>query len=431
MTTPDDAGTPAPDDTPRYGQRAPQPPAGTTPPVGGPPAQPGQYGPPAQPGQPAPTQPTSNAWGQPQYGQQGQPGQYGAPQYGQPGQPGQYGAPQYGGPQQPGYGPPSFAGKPYAPPADKPGIIPLRPLSLGEIFDGAFGAIRANPKVMLGMSATVIAVATIVGFGLGVLISGIFSPQLARIEAELTVEMGADATGLTEMFPLLGASMVSSVVLALAMPVVNGLLITSVGQSVIGRKASAGEVWAQAKSKIWPLLGFSILWSIAFGAAWFVYLLLTVLAFTADVGLGVAVALLGLLALAVFSGWFLVRTLLVPPAMVLEGQGFASGVKRGWTVSRGSFWRLLGIYLLASVAVGTITWLVSQPFGIIGGMVSLMSMFAMYAIVAVGSIVTGVISAVFLAGVVSLLYIDVRMRREGLDVELTAAAEEHTGHGPA
>lgn len=440
MTTPDDAGTPAPDDTPRYGQRAPQPP-GSTPPAGGPPPQGGQYGPPAQPGQPAPTQPASNAWGQPQYGQpgrygqpSGQPGQYGTPQYGQhgqPGQPGQYGAPQYGGPQQPGYGPPSFAGKPYASPANKPGIIPLRPLSLGEIFDGAFGAIRANPKVMLGMSATVIAIATVLGLGLGVLISGIFSPQLAQIEAELSVEMGADATGLTEMFPLLGASMVSSVVLALAMPVVNGLLITSVGQSVIGRKASASEVWAQAKSKIWPLLGFSILWSIALGAVWFVYLLLTVLAFTADVGLGIAVALLGLLGLAVFGGWFLVRTLLVPPAMVLEGQGFASGVKRGWTVSRGSFWRLLGIYLLASIAVGTITWLVSQPFGIIGGMLSIWSMFAMYAVVAVGSIVTGVISAVFLAGVVSLLYIDVRMRREGLDVELTAAAEDHAGHGPA
>ncbi|MBE7700707.1 hypothetical protein H9623_10385 [Oerskovia sp. Sa1BUA8] len=405
MTTPDDAGTPAPDDTPRYGQRAPQPPAGSTPPAGPtPPAggAPGGYG-----------QPTPNAWGQPQYGQ------YGAPQYGTS----QYG----GGAQQSGYGPPSFAGKPYAPPANKPGIIPLRPLTLGEIFDGAFGAIRANPKVMLGMSATVIAVATVVGLALGVLVSGIFSPQIAQLEAEL----GAEAVGLTDMFPLFGATLVSSLVLGLAMPVVNGILITSVGQSVIGRKASAREVWDQARSKVWALLGFSILWSLAVGAVWFVYLLLTVLAFTASVGLGVAVALLGLLGVGVFFAWFVVRTLLVPPAMVLEGQGFASGVKRGWTVSRGSFWRLLGIYLLAYLAVWAITSIVAQPFGLVGGMVSVMSMFAMYAIIAVGSVFTGVISAVFLAGVVSLLYIDVRMRREGLDVELTAAANERDEHGTA
>ncbi len=278
------------------------------------------------------------------------------------------------------------------------------------------------------MSAVVIAIATIIGLGLGVLVSGIFSPQLARLESEVYGDLGPGATGMTDVFPLLGVTMVSSIVLALAMPVVNGLLITSVGQSVIGRKASTSEVWAQAKSKIWPLLGFSVLWSVVFGTAWFVYLLLTVLAFSANVGLGVAVALLGLLGIAVFSGWMLVRTLLVPPALVLEGQGFASGVVRGWKISRGSFWRLLGIYLLASVAVGAITWLVSQPFGIIGGMLSFWSTLAMYAVVTVGSVITGVISAVFLAGVVSLLYIDVRMRREGLDVELTAAANEHADH---
>lgn len=411
MTTPDDAGTPAPDDTPRYGQRAPQPPVGSTPPPGGAPVPPGQHG---QPGDAAP-----NAWGQ-----YGQPGQYGAPQYGQAGQ---YGAPQYGTPQQPGYGPPSFAGRPYTPPANKPGIIPLRPLSLGEIFDGSFGAIRANPKVMLGMSATVLAIATIVGLSLGVLVSGIFSPQVARFEAEL----GAEAAGFSDLFPLLGASLVSSIVLSLAMPVVNGILITSVGQSVIGRKATAGEVWAQARSKVWQLLGFSILYSLLTGAVWAVYFVLTFLAFTADAGLGVAVAFLGLLGLGVFFAWFVVRTLLVPPAMVLEGQGFASGVKRGWTVSRGSFWRLLGIYLLAYLAVWFITSLVSQPFGMVAGVLSVWSMLAMYALVAVGSILTGVISAVFLAGVVSLLYIDVRMRREGLDVELTAAATEHDTHGTA
>ncbi len=33
---------------------------------------------------------------------------------------------------------------------------------------------------------------------------------------------------------------------------------------------------------------------------------------------------------------------------------------------------------------------------------------------------------IFVAGVVALLYVDVRMRREGLDVALAAAAEERS-----
>ncbi|MEK8228082.1 hypothetical protein NKG05_21340 [Oerskovia sp. M15] len=162
---------------PRYGQRAPQPPTG-----GAPTGEPGQYG-----------QPAPNAWGSPvraagpvrptrSTGSVRGAAVRTAPARRTP---------------QPGYGPPAFAGMPYVPPASKPGIIPLRPLSLGEIFDGAFGAIRSNPKVMLGMSATVIAVATIVGMALGALVSGIFAPQIAQLESEL----GSDAAGITEIFP--------------------------------------------------------------------------------------------------------------------------------------------------------------------------------------------------------------------------------------
>ena len=43
--------------------------------------------------------------------------------------------------------------QPPAPP--KPGVVPLRPLGLGEILDGAVQTIRLNPKVMLGLSAIV------------------------------------------------------------------------------------------------------------------------------------------------------------------------------------------------------------------------------------------------------------------------------------
>ncbi|MEK8228080.1 hypothetical protein NKG05_21330 [Oerskovia sp. M15] len=57
--------------------------------------------------------------------------------------------------------------------------------------------------------------------------------------------------------------------------------------------------------------------------ATFVYFGLTILAFTAGIGLGVAVLLIGLLAWIAVLAWFIVRTLLIPPALVLEGQGSA------------------------------------------------------------------------------------------------------------
>ena len=35
--------------------------------------------------------------------------------------------------------------------AHKPGAIPLRPLKLGNIYDGAFRIIRFNPKATVGL----------------------------------------------------------------------------------------------------------------------------------------------------------------------------------------------------------------------------------------------------------------------------------------
>ena len=49
-----------------------------------------------------------------------------------------------------------------APGAVKPGIIPLRPLTLSDIFNGAVGYIRANPKATLGLTAIVVVVMQII-----------------------------------------------------------------------------------------------------------------------------------------------------------------------------------------------------------------------------------------------------------------------------
>jgi hypothetical protein len=447
MSTPDAPGAPdgATPDTPDArgaapGQGgAPEQPAGWGTPSYGPPGygpapgaapQPryGQYAPGYGPDTPAPG---AEQHGQGQYGQ-GAPGQYGQPRYGQPA-PGQYGQPQYGQPApgqygpgqygQPQYGGPAgFGGAPYAPPASKPGIIPLRPLTLGEIFDGSFGAVRSNPRVMLGISAVVISVATVLGLGLGYLASGIVGPALGTVDESI---VGTDPFFDDFLTAYLGI-LSSAVVLGLATPILNGLLIASVSRSVLGRRATPGEVWAQVRSAVWPLIGFSLLSGLVIALAVAVWFGLVVLAASADTGLAVVVGLVGGLALLAGVVWFAVRILFVPPALVLERQGLRSAVVRGWTLSRGSFWRVLGIYLLASIAVGILANIISQPLGLVAGVVLSTSQSAtgFLAIMALAQVLSGVVTTVFVAAVTALLYIDVRMRREGLDVELAAAASE-------
>jgi len=138
------------------------PPYGTQPPAYG--QQPPAYGqqPPAYGQQGYGTQPP--AYGQQQYGQQ--PPAYGSqpPAYGQQ----QYGQQQYG--QQPGYHP--AYGQPTQwhnlPPEDlvrmhQPGVIPLRQLSLGDMFEGALKTMRRNPEATIGMAVLVLLLGALIG----------------------------------------------------------------------------------------------------------------------------------------------------------------------------------------------------------------------------------------------------------------------------
>src|SRR5699024_12150172 len=51
----------------------------------------------------------------------------------------------------------------YAPPPLHPGVVPLRPMTLGDILNGAFGLIRHNPRTTIGVSLIVMAITSIVG----------------------------------------------------------------------------------------------------------------------------------------------------------------------------------------------------------------------------------------------------------------------------
>ncbi len=421
MSEPNDAGQ-------GWGAPSAQPPGYGAAPQVPPPAAAGQgqYGQQPQYGQ--------QQYGQQQYGQgqtgQGQYGQasYGQPQYGQPqyGQPqfgqGQYGQPQFGEGQ---YGQPQYGQGPvgYAPAPVQPGIVPLRPLGLGEILDGAFRSVRANPRVMFGFTAIVAGIVAL----LGALTQFLILPAVAGAIASGT-DTSLDPYGDGMALDTAAASLSMVGVLPwmlLAQVVLTGILTVSVSQSVIGRKAVLADVWSRHWKRVLALVGLSVLYFVAVLVLMGLLVAGVVgLVAARQDGLAVAVGLLGGLAFLVGSVWLSVRLLLVPPVLVLEDLGVWESVGRGWRLTRGSFWRLLGIYLLTQLIVSLITQLVSAPLSIVIGLAMAFAPTGVY--IAAINIMYGFVlipAIVFTAAVTALLYVDVRIRKEGLDVELQRAAE--------
>ncbi|HEV3290928.1 MAG TPA: hypothetical protein VG123_18260 [Streptosporangiaceae bacterium] len=397
----------------------------------------GQYG--QQPG--GSGQPPDAGYGQPPGAGYGQaPGSgYGqapggwqppAPGYGQPGS----GQPGYGQPR-PGYGQPGWAPPPAAP---KPGVIPLRPIAVGEILDGAFTSIRRNPKATLGIAAIVLTISAVITTTLEYFLlrqPGLSSP-------------GQPLTGTQALHTLGAVGVIALVAFVLAIIVqilLTGMLTAVIGRSVLGHQITAGEAWQIARPRLPALLGATVLTFLAVIGPWLALALVIVVLAVAHApgGLIALVGVPGFIAALVFDVLLYVRLSMSAPAVVLERQGPATALGRSWRLVRNSFWRVFGILLLTAVIVGIAASVLRLPFGIIGGIFSSGSggatfggsagLFATAAahptlvtliIGAIGSIIAGAITQPVSAGVTVLLYVDLRMRREGLDLVLQTAASE-------
>jgi hypothetical protein len=338
-----------------------------------------------------------------------------------------YPPPGYPGYPPPGYPPPGYGAPPPVPPAIKPGVIPLRPLTLTDILNGAFSYIRTNPKATLGLTTVVVLIAQLIGLVLQI------GPLAAM--GELDVLRGEEGSTAAELGSS-ASSLAGAITTLLSGIVLSGMLTVIVGRAVFGATITIGEAWQRVRGRLLPLLGYTLLWLVAvavpvFAVVFVVALLASVsgvAAFVVAIPLG-----LGLIALLVYLWTVLSFT---APLIVLERLGVFPSISRSIRLVKGDFWRVLGIRLLATLVAGVVAAAVSIPFSL-GGQLLLFSaesattiLIAMV-LVAVGGAVGQIITAPFSAGAVVLLYADQRMRAEAFDLVLqTGAAYSAPGAAP-
>jgi hypothetical protein len=305
--------------------------------------------------------------------------------------------------------------------AHRPGIVPLRPLSLGDILDGAVKAVRHNPRAMIGLALLVNAIFLIPSALLSVLVS----TRLAD-----GVNAGSDAASLTT----LPGSVLVTVFGQLATLVLTGLLVHAVGEAVLGRKPSIGTVWRAVRGRLLPLIGVNLL--LGFVTLTAAALLLApgvVLLAQHHAAAGISLLVAALLAVLLVAAGVTARTCMAGPAIVLERQTVLAALRRSYALTRGAFWRTLGILLLAAVIASLVSSLISAPLGIaavvavgsagLDGDVTTTGLSLLTVLNHVGSLLASAVTTPFVAAVTCLLYIDRRMRAEALDVVLVRTAQ--------
>jgi len=314
-------------------------------------------------------------------------------------------------------------------------VIPLRPISMGEILDGSIATIRRNPKATLGFTAVVMVASTAITTFLAA--RGL--PGLARISAHPGQKLtSADVTSLGGWLVTYG---LVSLLLGLAVTVIlTGTLTAVVGRAVLGQHITAGEALRQAR--IGTLARLVLLLVGIFVLVWAVLIGVPLLGTVASRPVGVALALVALIAAVPLTIFLWVKTSLAASAVVLERATVTGAIARSWRLTSRSFWRVFGIWVMSYFAVFVAGLVLEVPFRIIAGVIAGTGGLGLSAppalaggklvlyltISAVGSLVAATVTRPMVAGVAALLYVDLRMRREGLDLTLQAAAGQPPEH---
>ncbi|RST11422.1 hypothetical protein E2C00_05010 [Streptomyces sp. WAC05374] len=312
------------------------------------------------------------------------------------------------------------------PPAAKPGVIPLRPLGVGEILDGAVSTLRAHWRTVLGITLTV-SVITQIG---DILVQRYLVPVPPRLSADPTPQ-----EALKQSVESLKASLISlgptTLITLIGTFVTTALLTMVISRAVLGRPVTLADAWREARPRLPQLLGLTLLLPLLSAVLMTVGLVPGLL--LGGPG-GALLAALGGVAAAVVILWLLVRFSLSYAALMLERQGVMASLRRSAKLVQGAWWRIFGVLTLTMLLMFLISMIIAIPFTLIAFAVDGNGLGGLFTgsapefgwpfliITGIGSVIAASITYPISSGVSVLLYIDQRIRREALDLDLARAA---------
>jgi len=248
----------------------------------------------------------------------------------------------------------------------------LRPLSLGEILDGALVLLRRHFVLVLGIAIVCEDIPTAMDVYIDLMGGASQNPVLNLLDRVLTVVGSVFVTGAT---------------------------VRVVSEAYLGRTPLFGDAMGFAGQRFGPVFGANFLSG-----------LLTVLAMVLLIIPGIIVA----------CGYSVAAQ-----AAALESGSSGEALRRSWNLTKGFRWKALGLgavsialILVVFLGAGLLAGILS---GVLGGLDAVLAVLAGV----VSLFIYPVISCVF-----TLFYYDLRVRKEGFDLEMLSRelelATEHS-----
>lgn len=253
----------------------------------------------------------------------------------------------------------------------------MKPRDLGDIVNETFKIYRINFLRLIA----IVAIIEVILY----LLNWVWLLPLVMTEGNIDVLV---------LFIVIAVILVVSFV---AYALIEGALIHAVSEQSLGQTIGIGRAYGFAWRRLGAMIGAEILAALAL--------------------LGMAITIVGI----PFAIYFGVRWTFIWQAALLQGVGPRDALSRSSDVVEGNWWRVVGILFVVGIIAGAISWVLGLILGLIP---------------VVGEIIGAILITPIAITGATLLYYDLRVRREGYNLEKMASelgiAKEpsQTGTGP-
>lgn len=286
----------------------------------------------------------------------------------------------------------------WAPGPTRVGLVPLHPMSIGEVMDTAFRMLRAcaAPAVLLVL-LTLGPVQVLASVGVA------FQPPIETFTAPVPEDF--------DVVPAIVSGI--GALLSLVVAPLTVAALTWLGAHADATTAPRmTDALRHGARRYWATVGaFVLLFVMAVAFAIVGGLLIAlgavggavgVLVLALPVGFGLLVGLL----------MFLIIGYLTVPAVVVEGHGPISGISRAWRLARRRFWPTVGTAMLLGLVFGLLGLAVSTLVSLPG----LLPISGNWVFAALGGTLNRMLTVPLGAFAALAMHVDQRIRTEGYDV---------------
>ena len=271
-------------------------------------------------------------------------------------------------------------------------LVPdLRPLSVGEIIDVAIKMWRRQFGTLARIVFVVVAPVELFATLVTASVSNFDVESFDPVTGDPTMDGGAFAGWLAGMFT-------AQILSGLAFLISSAAVLRAVSVAYLGGTPDWRDSLRAATSRLPSLIWLGFL---MFG--------------------GLALAAVALIIPAIWLG---VAWSVAFPVMIAEGQRGTAAMRRSFRLVQDRWWPTFGALFLAFLLQSFIGLVLGIPLGILAFSTDGNSLPAIFFSMIV-NVVASVITTPFMAAVLVLIYFDLRVRKEGFDLQLLAQGVGH------